>query len=49
MSATTMVAASTAEKAGWGTRALAILIDGIGVGTLILDGTSRKRAGKKGP
>jgi len=34
MSATTMVAASTAEKAGWGTRALAILIDGIGIGII---------------
>jgi len=34
MSATTMPAASTAEKAGWGTRALAILIDAIGIGLL---------------
>ena len=34
MSATTMPAVSTAEKAGWGTRALAILIDAIGVGII---------------
>jgi uncharacterized RDD family membrane protein YckC len=34
MSATTMPAVSTAEKAGWGTRALAILIDGIGIGII---------------
>jgi uncharacterized RDD family membrane protein YckC len=34
MSATTMLAASAAEKAGWGTRALAILIDGIGIGII---------------
>jgi uncharacterized RDD family membrane protein YckC len=34
MSVTTMPAASTAEKAGWGTRALAILIDAIGLGII---------------
>ena len=34
MSATTMPTASTAEKAGWGTRALAILIDAIGIGII---------------
>jgi uncharacterized RDD family membrane protein YckC len=34
MSATTMPAISTAEKAGWGTRALAILIDALGVGII---------------
>ena len=34
MSATTMPAVSTAEKAGWGTRALAILIDAIGIGII---------------
>jgi uncharacterized RDD family membrane protein YckC len=32
MSATTMPAVSTAEKGGWLTRALAILIDAIGIG-----------------
>ena len=32
MSATTMPAVATAEKAGWGTRALAIIIDALGVG-----------------
>ena len=32
--ATTMPALSTAEKAGWGTRALAILIDALGVGII---------------
>ena len=32
MSATTVPAVSTAEKAGWGTRALAIILDAIGVG-----------------
>src|SRR6267143_7140063 len=34
MSATTMTALSTAEKAGWGTRALAIIIDAIGIGII---------------
>jgi uncharacterized RDD family membrane protein YckC len=34
MSATTVPAVSTAEKAGWGTRALAILIDAIGIGII---------------
>lgn len=34
MSATTMPAVSVAEKAGWGTRALAIIIDAIGVGII---------------
>src|SRR5437588_10147017 len=34
MSATTMPAVATAEKAGWGTRALAILIDAIGIGII---------------
>ena len=34
MSATTMPAVSTAEKAGWGTRALAIIIDSIGIGII---------------
>jgi uncharacterized RDD family membrane protein YckC len=34
MSATTMPAVSAVEKAGWGTRALAILIDAIGVGII---------------
>jgi uncharacterized RDD family membrane protein YckC len=34
MSATTMPAVSTAEKAGWGTRALAIIIDALGVGII---------------
>src|SRR4030088_2411621 len=34
MSATTMPAISTAEKAGWWTRALAILIDAIGIGII---------------
>ncbi len=34
MTATTLPAVSTTEKAGWGTRALAILIDVIGVGII---------------
>jgi uncharacterized RDD family membrane protein YckC len=34
MSATTLPAVATAEKAGWGTRALAILIDAIGIGII---------------
>ena len=34
MSATTMPAVSTAEKASWGKRALAILIDAIGIGII---------------
>jgi uncharacterized RDD family membrane protein YckC len=34
MSVTTLPAVSTAEKAGWGTRALAILIDAIGIGII---------------
>ena len=34
MSATTMPALATTDKAGWGTRALAILIDAIGIGIL---------------
>jgi len=34
MSATTMPAVSVPEKAGWGTRALAIIIDAIGVGII---------------
>ena len=34
MSATTMPAVSTAEKAGWWSRALAILIDVIGIGII---------------
>jgi uncharacterized RDD family membrane protein YckC len=34
MSATAMPAVSAAEKAGWGTRALAILIDAIGIGII---------------
>ena len=34
MSATTMPAVSTGEKAGWGRRALAILIDAIGIGII---------------
>jgi uncharacterized RDD family membrane protein YckC len=34
MSATTVPAISTAEKAGWWTRALAILIDAIGIGII---------------
>jgi uncharacterized RDD family membrane protein YckC len=34
MSATTMPAISTAEKAGWGTRALAIIIDTLGIGII---------------
>jgi uncharacterized RDD family membrane protein YckC len=34
MSATTMPAVSTAEKAGWGTRALAIILDAFGVGII---------------
>jgi uncharacterized RDD family membrane protein YckC len=34
MSATTMPAVVTADKAGWGTRALAILIDAIGIGII---------------
>jgi uncharacterized RDD family membrane protein YckC len=34
MSATTMPAVATAEKAGWGTRALAIIIDALGVGII---------------
>jgi uncharacterized RDD family membrane protein YckC len=34
MSATTLPAAATAEKAGWWTRALAILIDTIGIGII---------------
>ena len=34
MSATTMPAVSTAQKAGWGARALAILIDAIGIGII---------------
>ena len=34
MSATTMPAIATTEKAGWGTRALAIIIDAIGIGIL---------------
>jgi uncharacterized RDD family membrane protein YckC len=34
MSATTLPVAATAEKAGWGTRALAILIDAVGIGII---------------
>ena len=34
MAATTLPAVATAEKAGWGTRALAILIDAIGIGII---------------
>ena len=34
MSTTTLPAVSTAEKAGWGTRALAIIIDSIGIGII---------------
>lgn len=34
MSATTMPAVSIAEKAGWGTRALAIIIDALGIGII---------------
>lgn len=34
MSATTLPAAATAEKAGWWTRALAIIIDSIGIGII---------------
>ena len=34
MSTTTMPAVSTAEKAGWGTRALAIILDVIGIGII---------------
>ena len=34
MSATTMPAVATADKAGWWTRALAILIDAIGIGII---------------
>jgi uncharacterized RDD family membrane protein YckC len=34
MSATTMPAVSTAEKAGWGTRALAIILDAFGIGII---------------
>jgi uncharacterized RDD family membrane protein YckC len=34
MSATTMPAVAAAEKAGWGTRALAIIIDSIGIGII---------------
>jgi uncharacterized RDD family membrane protein YckC len=34
MSTTSMPAVSTAEKSGWGTRALAILIDAIGIGII---------------
>ena len=34
MSATTLPAVSTAEKAGWGTRALAIFLDSFGVGII---------------
>jgi len=34
MSATTMTAISTTEKAGWWTRALAIVIDAIGIGII---------------
>ena len=34
MSATTMAALATTDKAGWGTRALAIIIDAIGVGII---------------
>jgi uncharacterized RDD family membrane protein YckC len=34
MSATTMPALATTDKAGWGTRALAIIIDAIGVGII---------------
>jgi len=34
MSETTMSTAVTAEKAGWGTRALAILIDAVGIGII---------------
>jgi len=34
MSATTVAAVATAEKAGWWTRALAILIDAIGIGII---------------
>jgi uncharacterized RDD family membrane protein YckC len=34
MSAATVPAVATTDKAGWGTRALAILIDGIGIGIL---------------
>ena len=34
MSATTIPAVATAKKAGWGTRALAILIDAIRIGII---------------
>ena len=34
MSATTLPAVATTDKAGWGTRALAILLDAIGVGII---------------
>ena len=34
MSATTMPAIATTEKAGWGTRALAIIIDAVGIGII---------------
>jgi uncharacterized RDD family membrane protein YckC len=34
MTATTIPAVSTAEKAGWGTRALAIFIDAFGIGLI---------------
>ena len=34
MSATTLPAVSTAEKADWGTRALAIIIDALGIGII---------------
>ena len=34
MSATSMPAVTTEERAGWGTRALAILIDGVGIGII---------------
>ena len=34
MSTTTMPAVATTDKAGWGTRALAIIIDAIGIGII---------------
>ncbi len=54
MSATTLPAIATTEKAGWGTRTLAILIDAIGIGIIagaiegILGGTDPTSARYQG-
>ena len=48
MSSTTLPALAAAEKAGWGTRALAIIIDGIGIG-IVAGAVSGILGGRVGP